>query len=148
LSTIINDINSFVARKRTASDADITAIDVVEYAVKLLEDEPLFNAGKGAVFTADETHELEASIMDGSNLKVQFISHHNIFLFCVFTYASRIKSLASNVNSITPVWRSFNDQDSKESNCSRENCNGEYSSQLSRRRRCRKARREIFVRAR
>ena len=65
-----------MARKRIASDADITAIDIVEYAVKLLEDEPLFNAGKGAVFTADETHELEASIMDGSNLKVQFIIHY------------------------------------------------------------------------
>jgi beta-aspartyl-peptidase (threonine type) len=47
----------------------VTAVDVVEFAVKLLEDEPLFNAGVGAVLTADHTHELEASIMDGTTLK-------------------------------------------------------------------------------
>ncbi len=33
-----------------------------------MEDSPLFNAGKGAVFTHDERNELDASIMDGSNL--------------------------------------------------------------------------------
>lgn len=45
-----------------------TAIDAVEIAVKALEDSHLFNAGKGAVFTADETHEMDASIMDGKTL--------------------------------------------------------------------------------
>ena len=45
-----------------------TAIDVVEDVVRLLEDDPLFNAGKGAVFTHDGTHELDASIMDGKTL--------------------------------------------------------------------------------
>jgi L-asparaginase / beta-aspartyl-peptidase len=34
----------------------------------MLEDDPLFNAGKGAVFTAEGKHSLDASIMDGSNL--------------------------------------------------------------------------------
>ncbi len=41
------------------------ALDAVVAAIKILEDSPLFNAGKGAVFTADGTCELDASIMDG-----------------------------------------------------------------------------------
>lgn len=40
-----------------------TALDVATYAVSLLEKNPLFNAGHGAVYTRDGTHELEASIM-------------------------------------------------------------------------------------
>lgn len=43
------------------------ALDAVTTAINILEDSPLFNAGKGAVFTADGTCELDASIMDGSN---------------------------------------------------------------------------------
>ncbi|WP_171115864.1 MULTISPECIES: isoaspartyl peptidase/L-asparaginase [Streptomyces] len=43
--------------------------DAVQAAVERLEDNPLFNAGKGAVFTADAGHELDASIMRGSDLK-------------------------------------------------------------------------------
>ena len=42
-----------------------TALDAVTAAVVVLEDSPWFNAGKGAVFTADGTHELDAAIMDG-----------------------------------------------------------------------------------
>jgi beta-aspartyl-peptidase (threonine type) len=41
------------------------AIDAVEQTIRFLEDNPLFNAGKGAVFTHDKTNELDASIMDG-----------------------------------------------------------------------------------
>jgi beta-aspartyl-peptidase (threonine type) len=41
------------------------SLDAVEAAVRALEDEPLFNAGRGAVFTADGRNELDASIMDG-----------------------------------------------------------------------------------
>ncbi|MEQ9506403.1 MAG: isoaspartyl peptidase/L-asparaginase [Hyphomonas sp.] len=41
------------------------AIDAVEATVLVMEDNPLFNAGYGAVFTADGGHELDASIMDG-----------------------------------------------------------------------------------
>jgi len=44
------------------------ALNVVEAVVRNLENNPLFNAGKGAVFTADGTHELDAAIMDGKNL--------------------------------------------------------------------------------
>jgi beta-aspartyl-peptidase (threonine type) len=46
-----------------------TAVDAVEAAIQILEDDPLFNAGRGAVFTADGKNELDAAIMDGSNLK-------------------------------------------------------------------------------
>ncbi len=45
------------------------ALDVVEQVVMQLEDEPLFNAGKGAVFNATGRHELDASIMDGKTLQ-------------------------------------------------------------------------------
>ena len=44
------------------------SINAVEQVVRYLENNPLFNAGKGAVYTSDGTHELDASIMDGSNL--------------------------------------------------------------------------------
>tara|TARA_B100000683_G_scaffold267259_1_gene300645 strand:- start:291 stop:1259 length:969 start_codon:yes stop_codon:yes gene_type:complete len=46
-----------------------TSLDAVEQTIMILEDSPLFNAGKGAVFTHDKRNELDASIMDGSNLK-------------------------------------------------------------------------------
>ncbi len=46
-----------------------SAMDAVEVAVKSLEDNPLFNAGRGSVFSATGSHEMDASIMDGSNLK-------------------------------------------------------------------------------
>jgi L-asparaginase / beta-aspartyl-peptidase len=55
-----------------------TALDAVSLAVDLLEDCPLFNAGHGAVFTRDETHELDAAVMDGATLKagaVACVSH-------------------------------------------------------------------------
>ncbi|MDB5859660.1 MAG: asparaginase [Ramlibacter sp.] len=45
------------------------ALDAVTLAVELLEDCPLFNAGHGAVFTHDETHELDAAVMDGATLR-------------------------------------------------------------------------------
>jgi beta-aspartyl-peptidase (threonine type) len=42
-----------------------TSLDAVETAIRVLEDDPLFNAGKGAVFTHDGRNELDASIMEG-----------------------------------------------------------------------------------
>jgi len=45
-----------------------SALDAVEQAIRTMEDNPLFNAGKGAVFTHDGKNELDAAIMDGSNL--------------------------------------------------------------------------------
>lgn len=48
--------------------AGAEATDVVVKVINVLEDSPLFNAGKGAVFTHDEKVELDASIMDGKTL--------------------------------------------------------------------------------
>jgi beta-aspartyl-peptidase (threonine type) len=45
-----------------------TSLDAVESVIILMEDSPLFNAGKGAVFTHEGTNELDASIMDGNTL--------------------------------------------------------------------------------
>ncbi|HEX2224025.1 MAG TPA: isoaspartyl peptidase/L-asparaginase [Thermoanaerobaculia bacterium] len=45
-----------------------TSLDAVEKVVRFLEDDPRFNAGKGAVFTHDGKHELDAAIMDGRDL--------------------------------------------------------------------------------
>src|SRR5688500_19178288 len=45
-----------------------SSLDAVEIAIRMLEDSPLFNAGKGAVFTADGKNELDASIMNGKTL--------------------------------------------------------------------------------
>ena len=46
-----------------------TSLDAVTRAVVVLEDCPLFNAGRGAVFTHDGQNELDASIMDGATRK-------------------------------------------------------------------------------
>ena len=46
-----------------------TSLDAVQAAIVILEDSPLFNAGKGAVFTHEGTNELDASIMDGNTMK-------------------------------------------------------------------------------
>lgn len=51
-----------------------SALDAVEQVVRNLENNPLFNAGKGAVFTAEGTHELDAAIMDGSTLEAGAIT--------------------------------------------------------------------------
>jgi L-asparaginase / beta-aspartyl-peptidase len=52
-----------------------SSLDVVELAVCALEDSPLFNAGKGAVFNSRGEHELEASIMDGRTLKAGAVAN-------------------------------------------------------------------------
>jgi beta-aspartyl-peptidase (threonine type) len=51
-----------------------SAVDAVEAAVRILEDDPRFNAGRGAVFNEDGTNELDAAIMDGSTLKAGAIA--------------------------------------------------------------------------
>lgn len=51
-----------------------SSLDAVEAAVMSLENFPLFNAGKGAVFTNKGTHEMDASIMEGKNLEAGAVS--------------------------------------------------------------------------
>ena len=46
-----------------------SSVDAVAAGIRLLEDNPLFNAGKGAVFTADGKNELDAAIMNGATLE-------------------------------------------------------------------------------
>ena len=46
-----------------------SSLDAVVAAVSEFEDNPLFNAGRGAAFTADGTNELDAAVMDGASLK-------------------------------------------------------------------------------
>jgi beta-aspartyl-peptidase (threonine type) len=50
------------------------SLDAVTRAVAALEDDPLFNAGRGAVFTIDGRNELDASIMDGATLRAGAVS--------------------------------------------------------------------------
>jgi beta-aspartyl-peptidase (threonine type) len=51
-----------------------TSLDAVEAAVKRLEDHPLFNAGKGSVFTNEGKNEMDACIMEGKTLKAGAIA--------------------------------------------------------------------------
>jgi L-asparaginase / beta-aspartyl-peptidase len=46
-----------------------SSLDAVEAAIRVLEDNPLFNASRGAVFTADGKTELDAAIMDGATMR-------------------------------------------------------------------------------
>lgn len=62
LSTIVESGQKMLA-------AGASALDTVTEAVRLLEECPLFNAGIGSVFTAAETHELDACVMDGNSLQ-------------------------------------------------------------------------------
>lgn len=61
-----------------ALQAGKSSLDAVEIAIRMLEDSPLFNAGKGAVFTHDGKNELDSSIMDGKTLAAGAVAglHH------------------------------------------------------------------------
>lgn len=61
-------LSSIVETGQRMLEAGESALDVVTEAVRLLEECPLFNAGIGSVFTRDETHELDACVMDGNTL--------------------------------------------------------------------------------
>jgi beta-aspartyl-peptidase (threonine type) len=55
-----------------------TSLDAITSTIMVMENSPLFNAGKGAVFTAEGTNEMDASIMEGSQLEAGAITgvHH------------------------------------------------------------------------
>lgn len=66
------DLRAGVSRALEAGHAVLrnagSSLDAVVAAVRVLEDDPLFNAGRGAVFTSAGTNEMDAGIMDGSTL--------------------------------------------------------------------------------
>ena len=67
-------LQSILEKGRDALAAGASALDAVTLAVSMLEDCPLFNAGRGAVYTSAETHEMDAAIMDGSTLRTGALS--------------------------------------------------------------------------
>jgi L-asparaginase / beta-aspartyl-peptidase len=71
-----------------------SALDAIEAVLNILEDDPLFNAGRGAVFTSEGKNELDASIMDGSNLKAGAV--------CSVTHTRHPISLARAVMEKSP----------------------------------------------
>jgi len=64
----LDALTAALADGRTRLEHGASALDVVEALVVRLEDDPLFNAGRGAVFNAEGRHELDAAIMDGATL--------------------------------------------------------------------------------
>ena len=63
------DLQTALQKAADTLDKGGSALDAVEAAIRFMEDDPLFNAGRGAVFTAAGKNELDSAIMDGSNLK-------------------------------------------------------------------------------
>ena len=62
-------MNEALHRGSSVLDKGGSSLDAIEATIRYLEDNPLFNAGKGAVFTAAGRNELDAAIMDGATLK-------------------------------------------------------------------------------
>lgn len=65
----LNGLRNALEAGKAILDKNGSALDAVEATVTELENNVKFNAGKGAVFTHNEEHEMDASIMDGANLK-------------------------------------------------------------------------------
>ncbi|HWW08227.1 isoaspartyl peptidase/L-asparaginase [Collimonas sp.] len=68
-------LNEILSAGQKILAAGGSALDAVACAVSMLEDCPLFNAGKGAVYTHAGTHELDAAIMDGATLDAGAIAN-------------------------------------------------------------------------
>jgi len=62
-------LNAAILAAGDVLDKGGSAIDAVQAAIELLEDNPLFNAGRGAVFAADGTNQMDAAIMDGATMR-------------------------------------------------------------------------------
>ena len=84
-----------------------TGLDAVEAAIRVLEDSPNFNAGKGAVFTHEGRNELDASIMEGKTLRAGAVASVTIVKNPIA--AARAGSglgLAARPDDAGPGWRS------------------------------------------
>jgi L-asparaginase / beta-aspartyl-peptidase len=67
LKEVLTKTYSFAAEN--LNNPGVLAIDVAQYAVELLENDVLYNAGKGSVCNSNGNHEMECSIMDGTTLQ-------------------------------------------------------------------------------
>lgn len=67
-------LNRALKKGYQSLELGLSAVEAVELSVKELEDSPLFNAGKGSVFTSEGKHEMDASIMDGKTLNAGAVS--------------------------------------------------------------------------
>lgn len=70
----VTALSGIVEHAQGMLESGASALDTVTEAVRQLEECPLFNAGIGSVFTADETHELDACVMDGNSLQAGAIA--------------------------------------------------------------------------
>ena len=64
----LNSLTEALIIGKEILENDGSSLDAVEQVVRFLEDDSLFNAGRGAVFTSEGKNELDASIMDGKDL--------------------------------------------------------------------------------
>ncbi len=64
----INTLKESLLKGRAILQKGGPSLDAVQIAIEHLEDSPLFNAGKGSVFTYHETNEMDSAIMDGATL--------------------------------------------------------------------------------
>lgn len=64
-----NGLNEAITAGGAVLDKGGSALDAVQAAIEILEDNPLFNAGRGSVFAADGTNQMDAAIMDGATMK-------------------------------------------------------------------------------
>ena len=67
-------LSAVIEQGRALLESGCTSVETVESCIKMLEDTPLFNAGKGAVFTHEGTQEMDASLMDGKTLDAGAVS--------------------------------------------------------------------------
>ncbi|KAF2071260.1 hypothetical protein CYY_007418 [Polysphondylium violaceum] len=65
----LNSLKAILVRGREMLSNGSSALDVVQEAVRMFEEDTLYNAGRGSVFTSDAINEMDASIMDGRNIK-------------------------------------------------------------------------------
>ena len=70
----IQALNASLTRGYVVLEKGGTAVDAVQAAVMILEDNVLFNAGRGSVFTNKGSHEMDAAIMDGQYLRAGAVS--------------------------------------------------------------------------
>lgn len=62
-------LNAALQAGAAVLDKGGSSLDAIEAVIQMMEDDPLFNAGRGAVFTADGKNELDSAIMDGATLQ-------------------------------------------------------------------------------